>query len=229
MSLPLNPKLTRTMDFLIAAQVPNVARALNTIGFDDAAASAAWRSVNRSFNLMLDAQPDATSELLEALVSWEQTHFPIIRSTFGWYFNEYATARFLWVAEQVGPNVALRVDALLTALRRLGATVDGPDALELLAVRGVDANVRAEASELLARLATYMRLPTVCPAAGRSLAEAEDDLWSRYLSWSSRARTGIQRRRVLETLGLVKLKARRRSRRRHSAASRERFGVGQAI
>lgn len=200
--LTVGLKTRRLLTFLMGLGNPQIVRALQPYGFDQAALDEGWALLRRTAASHLDApRPQrVTRAQIERLDEWENHWFPIASAVLQRHHPEVHTRVFHNLKQTEGQQVVIsvgtfveRVDALVAA----GET----EPVATLARHGLTEAVLAQARTMLAEL---MQPPFEDPPAdGEPVVdpEAENAMWSYYLQWSAIARRAISERRLLRMLG----------------------------
>jgi hypothetical protein len=152
--------------------------------------------------------PDQAATLLGKLDTWENTWFPVVDATLNRHYPEQHSAMFLNLNQTSGDQVLVSVSTLLDRLKALaaaGETATKADAL--LVSRGLTAEVRKQAADLIAAVQTGTtgQAPATDPASKSEQDKALASAWAWYLEWSKIARTLITRGDILIRLGLRKV------------------------
>ena len=212
MALPLTEKLRRVLTFLVGARNPRIIATLGRRGFSPADLEEGWSLFQVAAGARLSYTP-ATSDplapsrmraLLGTLDEWENAWYPVISATLQRHYPDLHATVFHNLPQTDGPELLLSVATLLDRLAALAETEASQPADALLERRGLTAEVRAEATALIAEAKEAGEaVPLdVDPQARDEQARAADAVWAWYLEWSQIARTLITRGDVLIRLGL---------------------------
>lgn len=209
-------KITQVLLLLQGAQKKNVASALADHGFAQADLDNGWKLFQTAVGAVFSAVPSvSTAKELELLDQWENKWFPVVYATLEANFPEIHTKVFLNLSQTSG---AWLVPSVQTFLERLAvlqsdeASAEDKAAAKLLTQRGLTDAVVAYAQGLVAKIQTIDDEDGGEEAAEAKKAAkkaAEDAMWNWYKEWSAIARVAIQSKKTLQSLGLVKPKAKK--------------------
>jgi hypothetical protein len=204
--LTTRQKALRVVDFLLGLRHEGVAAALSQHGFTPEELAEGWQLVaamtSDAFAEREAAEP--VSDVLAALTAWEREWFPITAAALRARHPRLHAAMFDHLGPTEGNAIIFTVGTFLTRLAQLDSTAAGKEARKLLAARGLDARVVAEATSRLASIRA-LDVPASGSLSEREFAdrdaEREAALWSWYLEWSAVARVAIHDKHQLRALG----------------------------
>jgi hypothetical protein len=215
MAISLGDKTFRTIRFLLGLRNPRIATALTGYGFKQADMEEGWNLINAlgKGKLAVLANGARDMETLLKLDAWENQWFPISQAALDRRFPALSARFFLNLTQTEGPEVAItvrtfvdRYDELAAGAEKFGA--EAPQALALLAERGVTAAVVTEAKSLLTKL-THVAEPAEAVSVEEqeaALEAAETAMWAWYIEWSKIARIAIKQRPLLRQLGFLSVR-----------------------
>lgn len=200
-------RIARVLTFLRGFTDPQVAAKMAAAGFTQQDLDEGWVLVRKASGERLAVVPGnggaADPKLIAQLDAWEDRWFPVADATLKRRWPGLHADVFLNLAQTSGPAVAVTVQTLVDRLERLDGK-DGKAARELLAKRGLDGHMLANARDLLKQLGTLAPAPTYDPEADRKARdEGEDEMWAWYLEWSQIAQAAIKNGTLLQRLGYL--------------------------
>jgi hypothetical protein len=199
--LTVGQKSQRLLAFLMGLGNPQIARALQPYGFDQARLDEGWALLRRTTSSHLGAPSGSPARAqIERLDAWENHWFPIASAVLKRHHPEVHAKVFHKLTQTEGSQVVLSVGTLMERLDALAAMGEAA-VLETLSQHGLTAVVLGEARGLLGH---FMQSPIEAPPDGDDPVVdpvAEDAMWSYYLQWSAIARRAISERRLLRQLG----------------------------
>jgi hypothetical protein len=204
--LSVGQKASRVLQFILGLRDPEIAASLSVHGFTDDDLADGWKKMAALTEGRLGVTVPATLDVnaLAMLDAWENKWFPIATASMRARYPEVYQRVFLNLSQTEGPEVMLSVGTFLGRLKELQGTPDGKPVLELLAKRGINDSVIADAEGLLKKLQTVDRgaqvKRTVTPEEETA---RETALWTWYREWGSIARVVITSRRQLRELGFL--------------------------
>lgn len=212
MSLPLNEKMKRVLNFLMGVRHPRVMSIMSTRGFTEKELEEGWQLFNLAAGAKLaytkptniNYDPSLSKQLLANLDNWENTWFPVVSATLERNYPAFYQTVFHNLFQTEGAEVIVSVGTLLDRLASLAQTENGKQALALLTTRGLTPEVRAQAASLIDQLqkTAKTQLPQIDPDSRAVQEKAINDVWAWFREWSQIARTIINRGDVLIRLGL---------------------------
>jgi hypothetical protein len=132
--------------------------------------------------------------------------FPITQATLDAHYREISAQVFENVSQTSGRDVLVSMSVILgriEALERGDFGEDGKQARELLAGRGLTAEVAREAQALVDSVSQTAQSPAEPGVSPEELQAAEDHMWAWYREWGRIARTVIDSRGQLRKLGFL--------------------------
>lgn len=200
--MTLSQKQQRVLVFLTGSLHEEIVFQLAPSGFDLGVWKQGWSLLERTVlgRAMPRLEPDTVLHRLERL---ERRWFPILEIVLRAHFPEIHAWVFAGYTRQPGPVRALHVSLVAERLTALAAS-EGPGqraAMELLAQRGVTAEVRAEIGATLRELEHPMGDPAPPPRPPSDWRDAEAALWKWYVEWSTIVRATISSPVLLRRLG----------------------------
>jgi hypothetical protein len=147
--------------------------------------------------------------LLAALDRWENTWFPTVGATLKRHFPKVHAEVFLNLSQTEGKAVVVSVGTLLDRLAEQAKKSDeGKAAVALLEARGLTADAKKPAEEILAkfRVVGESAVAEVEPVTKKEQEEAQAEVWDWYLEWSIIARTLFTRGDQLIRMGLREMR-----------------------
>jgi hypothetical protein len=205
--LTARQKAQRLLLLLQGLGNPEIMRALQPYGFDQATLDEGWNLLRQTSAARLDAASAAppTRAEVQRLDAWENRWFPIAAAVLEHHHPEVKDRVFHNLRQTRRNQVVLSVTTFLDRVDRL-ARGDGSAALATLARHGLTRAVLDEARSLLGHV---MRppFPESADAGADSepvAASAAGAMWSYYRLWSAIARSAISDRRLLRQLGFLR-------------------------
>lgn len=156
-----------------------------------------------------------TAKDLELLDQWENMWFPIVYATLEANFPEIHASVFLNLTHTSGAWLVPSVQTFperLVVLQSDEASAEGKAAAKLLIQRGFTEVVVAEAYGLVAKIQSIdeedgAKKPPMPKKAEKKAAD--EAVWNWYKKWSAIARVAIQSKKILQSLGYTKPKAKK--------------------
>lgn len=199
-------KPNRVVTLMLGFQDPRIASAMAAYGFTEADAE-------DGVNLLRDVvrpqlgrlpSPAAGPEIIEQADKFENKWFPIATATLRRHYPELCDFVFLNLSQTSGPQVIVSVDTFLHRLDELRDKKNGPEALKLLAKRGLNPAVMDKARSIIQQVGDVPQAPPDDSEAwAKAHEEAVDKLWQWYLEWGTIAQTAVTSRRLLKKLGYL--------------------------
>lgn len=202
--LTIGQKAKRLLAFLMGLGNPQVVRALQPYGFDQATLDEGWTLLRRTAASHLDAPRTRLSarDQIDRLDAWENHWFPIATAVLQRHHSDVHDKVFHNLGQTEGKQVVLSVGTFVERVDALGDATTSP-AVATLARHGLTASVLDEARTMLAEV---MQPPIEAPPGDEPVVDpaAEDAMWKYYLQWSAIARRAITDRRLLRQLGFLR-------------------------
>lgn len=188
-----------------------VAPLLRPYGFTNADVEEGWERFMRYATAKVGAFPSnsRTPEVLKALTRFETEWFPVTRLTLGHRFPAVADALFESIDRAQGKDVYWKVAFFLERLEGLAKGSEpfgakGPEAREMLRIRGLTDEEEQGARELIASI---VRIEDTSEETSLDeLAAAEASMLAWYKEWSGLVRRQVDDRNLLRMLGLIRRK-----------------------
>jgi hypothetical protein len=149
------------------------------------------------------------AELLASLDRWENAWFPVVGAALKRHFPNVHAEVFLNLSQTEGRAVIVSVGTLLSRLAEQAAKSDeGRAAVALLQARGLTAEAKKPAEEILAkfRVVRESGVTEVEPVTKQEQDKAQAEVWDWYMEWSTIARTLITRGDQLIRMGLREMR-----------------------
>ena len=198
-------KIERVMRFLVSFARPEVAAKMALRGFSAEDREEGFALVDKAVGRNLSL-PTGSSErdkdLVAAVDAWENVWFDVADAALRRSHPEAHAQVFHKLSKTSGPMVIPNVKVFLDRLAQLGEA--HPEALELLAKRGLGDTQRKHAEALLEQLRADVseQVEVDAQAQLELLDAALDEMWAWYLDWSVTARTVIKSKRLRIIMGL---------------------------
>jgi len=210
MKLSIGEKAQRVLTLNMALRNPKVLKVLRAHGFTQEDLDEGWkllRAVAEVKLSLLKEEPALDPLQLRRLDDWENKWFPIITATLNRRYPDLHKVVFLNLTQTQGPAVVLSVSTLLKRLKESERTAEGKAARKLLESRGVTKAVIADAEDMVEKLSSLADVPEIGPTDEEEVdaaqAQAVDAMWAWYLEWSEIARSAIQSRSLLRSMGFL--------------------------
>ena len=187
---------------------PQVVAQMAPYGFDQFALDEGWTLLRGVVGDRLGVGPlTPGDDLLAQLDAWENLWFPVAGAVLRRHAPEIYSKVFHNLTQTQGPEVVLSVDTFLTRLDELATDPGaGAAALVVLQRHGLTDAVLAEARGLIAQTTRVSGVLETEEESPDDLLRREAEMWDYYLQWSAIARVAIRDRRLLRSLGFLKLR-----------------------
>jgi hypothetical protein len=210
--LTVGDKARRVLDFMLGMRNRRVRRALAAHGFTEADLLTGLGFLQALTTTKLDFVSTVVDpKLVGELDAWENRWFPIVDVVLRTNHPAVHEHVFRNLAQTEGAEVIIsvstfldRIEAISKAANDGGLGAEGRAARKLLEKRGLNESVVATARELLAQVGKLEPLDEQ-PDVVEATEEAEQNLWNWYLEWSGIARVAIRDRRLLRSLGFLRV------------------------
>ena len=212
--LSIGEKAERVLKFALGARQPRVVRALSPYGFTEEELQEGWTLLSQLTDNKLDVVSSVIDQrLVGELDAWENHWFAIIEIVLRNNFPNVHAVVFRNLSQTEGAEVIISVSTLLDRLDAIvkprdegGLGDEGRAARARLERRGVTTDVVGVARDILAQIGSFEPMPEgEGEEPVETVEDAEKRLWSWYLEWSVIARAAIRDRRLLRSLGFLRV------------------------
>jgi hypothetical protein len=207
-TLSVGQKAERALKLLLALEHAPIAQIMGRHGFAEADRREGWQRLQAIAKGSLVAGRTTArpgTRLIERLDAWENVWFPVADAALRGRFSSVREWLFRNLSHPEGEALDVTVGTFVQRLLRMPTEpslgVQGAEARELLARRGIDTQTVRIALDLLELLSTTRPRSPESELAAEAAAEAA--LWSWYREWSEIARVAIADRRLLGELGFA--------------------------
>jgi hypothetical protein len=205
--LTARQKAQRLLVFLQGLGNPEIMRALQPYGFDQATLDQGWTLLRQTSAVRLGAASEAplTRAEVQRLDAWENKWFPIAAAVLEHHHPDVKSQVFRNLRQTRRNQVVLSVATFLDRVDGL-ARGGGNAVLATLARHGLTGAVLDEARSLLGHVMqpSFQEPPDASAEGEPVAASACGAMWSYYRLWSAIARSAISDRRLLRQLGFLR-------------------------
>ena len=213
MGFSLNRKIEKMLNLLVGLRNPDIVQLLSSRGFTHEDLKEGWDlflkavGYREDFEVMTDDSATVRDKktMLRELDQWENDWFPVVDATLQRRFESVHRKVFLNLSRSRGKMVLESVETILDRIESLKKSQQEKAAMDLLEKRGLDAEERGQARDLIREIREADGSDPGQDELERHRMQTQgalDEAWAWYKEWSRIARTLIKRNDVLIRLGI---------------------------